>query len=290
MPVKHIGRFWRLDADGFIENDAAPGRIPPAYRDPLAEARYAYLEHLGDRVHSIYVRGTVARGMAISGVSDLDDFALLHRHSIEPDPLWSHGIAERLLTRYPFITGVGLECLERDAPGLGGRFCELGLLMVTQTTCVWGEDVIPKLPRYKPGVLVANSDLCQIRPDVEEALAEIQASPSREQSSYWCRRIAKNLVRSGFSLTLVDERRYTRDLYPCYRIFARHYPEHERNMRRSVEYALTPSPDAEEVTAYLKDFGRWLIEEAESWLAKHNPSREPEPVLEKHHEEVRFPL
>jgi hypothetical protein len=137
---------------------------------------------------------------------------------------------------------------------------------------------------------VANSDLCQIRTDVEEALAEFHANPPQEQTSYWCRRIAKNIVRSGFSLTILDEPQYTRDLYPCYRTFARHYPEHGRDMRNAIEYALTPSTDAAEVTAYLKDFGKWIVEEAEAWLAKHNPSREPELVLGRYQEEVRFPL
>ena len=204
--------------------------------------------------------------------------------------MWSHGATKHLLTQYPFITGIGFECLNLDDLGEDYRFSELGLLMVTQTTCVWGEDVIPKLPSYKSGILVANSDLCQIRTDVEEALAELHANPSREQAFYWCRRIAKNIVRSGFSLGTLGERQYTRDLYPCYRTFARRYPEHEHDMRRAIEYALTPSPNAEEVTAYLKDFGKWVVEEAEAWLAKHNPSREPEPVLERHQEEVRFPL
>ena len=79
VSVKPISRFWRLDADDFIENDAALARVPPAYTDPLAEVRDAYLEHLEDCIHSIYVRGTVTRGIAVEGVSDLDDFAFYTR-------------------------------------------------------------------------------------------------------------------------------------------------------------------------------------------------------------------
>ena len=59
-------------------------------------------------------------------------------------------------------------------------------------------------------------------------------------------------------------------------------------MRRAVEYALDPSPDAEEVKAFLNDFGGWGIEAAEAWLELHNPSREVELELSRHREEVKF--
>ena len=129
VSVKPTGRFWWLDTDGFIGNDAALAKIPPAYTDPLAEVKDAYLKLLGGCINSIYVRGTVPRGMAVGDISDLDGFAFLHEGSTEPDPIWSHDTTKRLLTRYPFITGVGFECLARDALDVGFRFFELGLLM-----------------------------------------------------------------------------------------------------------------------------------------------------------------
>jgi hypothetical protein len=53
----------------------------------------------------------------------------------------------------------------------------------------------------------------------------------------------------------LQNRSYTRDLYPCYRAFARQYSKEEREMRRAVEYALDPSPDPEEVRTFLSDLG-----------------------------------
>jgi hypothetical protein len=59
-------------------------------------------------------------------------------------------------------------------------------------------------------------------------------------------------------------------------------------MRRAVEYALDPSPDAEEVKAILSDFGGWMIEAADDWLELHNPSREVALEFSRHREEVKF--
>jgi hypothetical protein len=286
--IRPIGRFWRIDADGFIKNDAAPEKMLPPYSGLVAEVRNAYLEHLGQRAHGIYVRGTVARGLAVEGVSDLDSFALVSCAAESLDLSWTGAVAERLLTQHPYVTGIELVCVDSDEIGSTERFSELDLLMVTQTACIWGEDVIPYLPRYKPGILVTNSDISQIKPDIEEAIVGLHTDSGYQSTRYWCRRIAKNIVRAGFSLTILQNRSYTRDLYPCYRAFAERYPKQESRMRRAVEYALDPSSDTEEVIDFLSDFGGWMIEAADDWLKLHNPSRQLALAFRRHREEVKF--
>lgn len=289
MRICPIGRFWRLDAEGFIQNDAGPEKIFPPYSKLVAEVCETYLEHLDQHVRGIYVRGTVARGVALKGVSDLDSFALVSCDTGGLDLAWMRGEAERLRVRHPYVTSVDLGCVGRDEIGSTERFSELDLLLVTQTACVWGEDVVPYLPMYKPGVLVANSDISQIGTDIEEAIGVLETDPGPGGSTlYWCRRIAKNIVRAGFSLTILRERSYTRDLYPCYRTFTRQYSKQESGMRRAVEYALDPSPVAKEVRAFLSDFGSWMVEAANKWLDSHNPSRDVELELSRHQEEFKF--
>lgn len=146
----------------------------------------------------------MARGTAVDGVSDLDDFALLDRNPNDPDLSWREGAAERLTARHTHVTGVGLDLVTADEIGGTDRFSELALQMGTQTACVWGEDVIPRLPRYRPGVLVANN-VVQIQADIEEAISELERDPSHENTRYWCRRISKNIVRAGFSLNRCGE-------------------------------------------------------------------------------------
>lgn len=191
----------------------------------------------------------MARGTAVDGVSDLDDFVLVDQGGL--DLSWRGEAAERLLARYPHVTDVGLDVVTPEEVGGTNRFSELALLMVTHTACVWREDVIPPRPGYRPGVLVANNDVVQIGSDIEEAMREPTRDSSRENARYWRRRISKNVVRAGFS-----------ERYP------------EREMSRTVEYALEQSPDAAEVLGFLDGFGSWMSEAAEDWLDRLNPSRE----------------
>lgn len=286
--VRRIGRFWRLDTDGFIQNDAAPEKISPLYAMLVDEITAAYLDHLGGCVRGVYVRGTVARGIAVEGISDIDDFALLDRDPSGLDLSWAEGASEYLRARHPFVTGVGLECLGPKDIGSTDRFSETALLTVTQTACVWGEDVAAGLPRYRPGVLVAKNDIVQIEADIEEAAAGIERDSCPENTLYWCRRTAKNIVRTGFSLTITEQPRFTRDLYPCYATFGRLHSERRSGMRFALEYALDPSPEAENVLSFLKGFGGWMIEAANDWLDLYNPSRELALKLDEFPEEVRY--
>ena len=58
--------------------------------------------------------------------------------------------------------------------------------ITSKAACVWGEDVIPYLPRYKPGILVANSDTSQIGSDIETAIVDmanrVQAATRKRRS------------------------------------------------------------------------------------------------------------
>jgi hypothetical protein len=61
--------------------------------------------------------------------------------------------------------------------------------MTSKTACGWGEDVIPYLPRYKPGLLVANSDTSQIGSDIETAIVDL-ANRVQAARTYGIKRFA----------------------------------------------------------------------------------------------------
>src|SRR5690606_41345984 len=65
------------DAEGFLPT--RPDRRPIAgpWASAVALVVDAYRDRLGPALHSVYVRGSVARGLAVEGVSDLDTFAVL---------------------------------------------------------------------------------------------------------------------------------------------------------------------------------------------------------------------
>ncbi|MEM7038419.1 MAG: hypothetical protein AAF570_15650, partial [Bacteroidota bacterium] len=69
----------------------------------------------------------------------------------------------------------------------------------------------------------------------------------------------KTLLRAGFELVLLDEGRYTTDLYPCYTAFARHLPAHAADMRRALEIFLRPDAPDTQVSALLDRLIPWMV-------------------------------
>ena len=273
LQLLDIGGLWPLDADGTILSDASPDKIQPPYQAAVAAAVAAYREHLGAQLAGVYVRGTVPRGQAVPGVSDLDCFAVVSGDPEHVDGSWLKAAGVEIARQHPIVSDVQLEIWPLDEVLATDRFDEMSFLLKTQSACVWGDDFAPRLPRFKPDVIVANNDISQIQPDIEEAIAALHADGSPARVVYWCRRIMKNMLRAGFSLVMLDEGVFTRDLKLCYEYFARHYPAQEQEMRRVLELAIQPTNEREVVLERLTTFGAWMIARADEWLAQHNPSK-----------------
>jgi hypothetical protein len=273
LQLHDIGRLWPIDPSGSIGNDASADQIVPPYQAAVADVIRAYQAHLGAALHSVYVRGTVPRGQAVPGVSDLDCFAVALGNVSTLDNSWCKPVGAQIAAAHPCVSDVQLEIWPYDELLVTDRFSEMTFLLKTQSACVWGQELGPRLPVFKLNAVVANNDISQIQPDIAEATAALQADPSAHNVLYWCRRIMKNMLRAGFSLVMLDEHIFTRDLKLCYEYFARHYPAQAAAMRRVLELAIQPSDDQELVLGVLRTFGAWLITEADLWLAQHNPSR-----------------
>ena len=75
-----------LDQDGFIEREGAIARVPQAFAPVVDAAKAAIRDTFGhDRLHSAYLYGSIPRGTAVPGVSDLDLLLALHDEPTSAD-------------------------------------------------------------------------------------------------------------------------------------------------------------------------------------------------------------
>lgn len=81
----------------------------------------------------------------------------------------------------------------------------------------------------------------------------------------------KIIVRAGLALVITKANTYTRDLYPAYKLFSEYFPEKESNMKKALEYAITPIIDTNLLLSFLNEFGTWMVSEAEKWLKSYYP-------------------
>lgn len=259
-PIRPIGRTQPVDAAGCIVNPCAAHLVTAPWRAVADDVLAACREALGPALHSLYLRGSVPRGLAIAGVSDLDAIGVV-RGSVAGHVPWTRRLDARVRERHPCCRGVELRLwplqgLTTLAPGHPARF-----LLKTQALCLWGPDVAAgwsPVPLEAAHIVLA--DLPQALARMRAALAPgpgTDAGLMRQR----CRWLAKKVVRAGFELVALREQAYTRDLHPCWLAFARHHPAQAEAMREVLALAVEPTAETSRIAAAIA-LGDWVLAQA----------------------------
>lgn len=223
---QRLGRFLDVDRLGQVIPDVAPDRIEPVWKPLVAFVCDALMDRQG--VSSLYLRGSIPRGLAIEYVSDADFFYL---SEINFD-LMDIALEKAVLSKFPFTTRLELSRLDRaafDKVRRPQRRPYFHMLLKTQCLFLAGDDVAKDIGPFQLGadmvshVFSLASEFSLLPAQLEEG-KRLQAGRTIHQ---W---FSRRIVRSGFEITMDRTSRFTRDLYLCYEEFARFYPDRAEQM------------------------------------------------------------
>jgi predicted nucleotidyltransferase len=265
--ILKIGKLFKIDESGFIVNDAALHKITSPWKEVVEDIKKVYLDNLKEATHSIYVRGSVARGEAIKNISDVDTFAVIRKNPAEIDKSFFRQARKDLAQKYPFITGVEFGFINYDELFIGDRFFIDRFTIKTQSVCVYGQDLALQIPSFSPDFKTASHFSRNLKQVFENAKKHLSENKDLETINYWCRFVCKRIVRAGFILVMDKEKVFTRDLYPSYEIFSKYFPHQEPNMKRVLELAINPNGNSKEVIGLIDSFGAWVEKEIENKFA-----------------------
>ena len=175
-----------LGSDGRIRREGSLDRVAPAFGPVVADVRGLVAARLGTRLHSAYLYGSIPRGTAVPGISDLDAVILLRDDPPDTDihanaaDVYAHAaeladmparrrrgdavpadavpadaaavaqIAVALDERHEIIDGAGLLCWPVSRILDPAERYDLGFFLACLCTPLLGEDVARWLPRYRP--------------------------------------------------------------------------------------------------------------------------------------------
>ena len=278
-PIKNIGRFCKSDHNGFIINDASLDKIDTIFLELIEKVVKTYSQHLGSNLHSVYIRGSIPRGLGIPEVSDLDTLCVTNKELKDINLDWTNK-AERELNKVSnCVNGVEMSYFHLDNICITKRFSIIPFMIKTHSICVYGEDLRDQLPFFKADTALANEHIINLESNIVQATEDLRGNEDKEDILDCCVWIMKIIIRAGLALVMEKEKQYTRDLYPAYEAFARYYPKKQENMLQALEYAINPTENTNELIFYLNDMGKWMIEMSEEWLLLHNPHRERNLVI-----------
>ena len=147
--------FDRLDPEGYIRPEADLANVQPEYQGVPDAAAGLLADEFGSRLHSGYLYGSVVRGNAVPGRSDVDLLAVLLAAPVDEDRARRERVERALTQRFPvvFSAGVGLTHLQ-EVRSPAQRY-GLQVFLRELAVCSCGEDLRPACLGTKPSAAVA---------------------------------------------------------------------------------------------------------------------------------------
>ncbi|MFB7592016.1 nucleotidyltransferase [Streptomyces sp. NPDC056169] len=248
-----------LAPDGTIAREGALERVPEAFAPVVEAARARISGTFGpDRLHSAYLYGSVPRGTATPGVSDLDLQLALHDEPTAADRADARAVETALDRDFPQTDGVGILLSGTRLLLSEAERHDAGFFVACLCTPLLGPDLADGLPRYRPTSLLAretNGDLARLLPGWRDRAAR------GDDRRALGRRVGRRLVRTGFTLVMPRWGGWTSDLDRSAAAFAGFYPECAEQMRLAVATGRAPSPDPAVLSVLIDDLGPWLAAE-----------------------------
>ncbi|WUH91048.1 nucleotidyltransferase domain-containing protein [Streptomyces sp. NBC_00433] len=264
-----------LAPDGTIVREGALSKVPAAYARLLDETRDRIRAAFpAERLHSAYVYGSIPRGTARAGRSDLDLLVVLREPPTAADRSTADRVEAGLDADFDVIDGVGL--LLSDVGTLLSeleRF-DLGFFVACLCTPLLGEDLAGALPRYVPDGLLARETNGDLGLALARWVERAAAARTEAERSALCRGAARRIVRTGFTLVMPRWGGWTSELALQAEVFATYYPSRGVDMRRAAVWARTPTADPAALSLLLGELAPWLTA---TYLAVHGP-KTPRPA------------
>ncbi len=258
-----------LDPEGYFVREGSLDRVSAPFAPVVTALRDQLAERFGpSRLTCAYLYGSIPRGTAVPGRSDLDVLLALSSGPTAADHADARAVEAELDAAFPQIDGAGIlvHGVEQVLSELE-RY-DLGWFAACLCTPLMGEDVTSGLPRYRPTSLLAretNGDLHERLPVLREKAA---AARTDVELTRMTRVVARAVVRTGFTLVMPRWGGWTSDLAESAEVFGHYYPAHADRMRAAARAARTPRADPELLDELLNGLAPWLADE---YLAVHGP-------------------
>ncbi|MBH3123825.1 nucleotidyltransferase family protein [Serratia ureilytica] len=239
--------------------------IPTVTAFPLQQAFIPLLEALTAElprqfpalIHSIYLYGSVARGEALPGVSDLDITLLLIKPAdsgaLQRLEAWRQAfqLEQRLVSKVDFDIGCVDEALAPE------HHDSWGFWLKHHCRCLWGEDVSAAFPLFQPDrriALAVNADLYRVLARYREQLLQARTVPDERRLK---REAARKLIRATNMLRAEGSPFWPITLTDYAEQLLARYPEQQAEMTYLLVHALGEANDAA-FADRMMDFLAWI--------------------------------
>jgi len=246
-----------IDADGFIL--AAPtARLQPQFLALLDDA-CASLAQSGSLLDGIYLYGSIARGDARPGVSDLDLTLVLRDPPAPQDMQTLEAVRVALEARHAEVIKIDFDIgCRAEVLAPENRF-SWGYWLKHHCRRLWGNDLADRFEPFRPSLAIAKAVNAGFEATLTRYATLIDDATSDAVACRLQREASRKLVRATQVLRSEHELRWPQTLDEHVELFVQCYP----SMRSQVEFFLSQakSPDKADkaFSTRLRSLLTWMV-------------------------------
>jgi hypothetical protein len=175
----------------------------PDFNGVQTEFKHAFIQCLdqfwrqfGTLTHSVYLYGSIAKGTAVAGQSDLDLSVVLHQPISEPIAARLKTFEQEMEQQHPVFSKIELDVGTYDDVMVHNHY-EWQYWLKHVCICLKGIDLAQRIQPYEPSL----STSLAINQDVRARFYRFLASSNNEPSKEAIKSMAKKLLRTHYALT-----------------------------------------------------------------------------------------
>ncbi len=253
--IKTNNGFIETDHEGYFLNPTDQSLLQSQWKPAIQDLVEIFIGYYSKDIHSIYLRGSAARGKAIENISDIDLIIVVNNkvnRSVVNDDI------KNLENKYPFITKFETQFILLEDLTNKEKLIPKQFTIAVQSLCVYGDNIQSLLPKFKPDENLSqlySDNMALIFKRVENTLKNAPNENEIRILSIW---VMKRILRNGFLLIMPKVKKFTRDLYLCYEELSRFYPDKEHEIREALEISVNGTTEIDQINRIINNLGNWV--------------------------------
>jgi uncharacterized protein len=232
--------------------------IQPVFQALVANVLTTLTSQFPNLIHSIYLYGSVARGDAVAGRSDLDLTLVLHQIASPDESRQLESIRRTLQVAHPEVVKIDVDIGVLTNVTAASNMNSWGFWLKHHCRCMWGDDLATRFDPFKPSraiALAVNGDFYEAMDGYAE---KIEAATNHTEIQYLKRAAARKLIRASNILRPENDRSWPQNLDDYAALFLMSYP----SMRSGVDYFLAEAKGvngvSDDFVARLRELSSWF--------------------------------
>lgn len=210
-----------VDADGYILNPTSVDKINIVYQEFLSQVIEILKKCAGAKLHSVYIYGSVGRGEAVLGSSDIDVSVVLTSPFTPQEMKLLNQESKKIRSNNPVVSKVDYDIgLVADVFEKNSQYY-WGFWLKHVCTCVYGEDLSFYFPKMKPNIHICralNKDLIDTLNSYRKAII------GGETDNHTLLSVLKRIVRGAYCYVAVRDESWSTSIQENLIILQYYFP------------------------------------------------------------------